>query len=249
MTTLQAELNRLAGTTGLAEQGAANAWAGTTGLSLVGALNVKAGTTGLALQGVLNQLAGTTGLGPAAAAAVVSGVLAADTFDRADSATGLDTSSAGQPWTMHASVWGISSNRAYTASGAGAVASVATSTSNQDVRVTLTTLGTASQYIGVVARMADISNHYWADCDTAGFRLFKRVANVATSVATTTAFVPAAGDVLRLVVTGSTQQVYRNSTLVLSASDTALATGVRAGLRNAIPSTTARFDNFEVRSA
>jgi len=30
---LTAELNRLAGTTGLDEQGAANAWAGTTGLA------------------------------------------------------------------------------------------------------------------------------------------------------------------------------------------------------------------------
>jgi len=39
---LTAELNRLAGTTGLDEQGAANAWAGTTGLATVGALNIKA---------------------------------------------------------------------------------------------------------------------------------------------------------------------------------------------------------------
>jgi hypothetical protein len=59
-------LNRLAGTTGLADAGAANVWAGTVGLELVGALNVKAVNTTLAtykeLAGVCNQLAGTTGL-------------------------------------------------------------------------------------------------------------------------------------------------------------------------------------------
>jgi len=67
-----AQLNRLAGTTGLAADGAANAWAETEGLSLVGALNAKAGTTGLALAGVLNELAGTTGLAPDGAAAQIA---------------------------------------------------------------------------------------------------------------------------------------------------------------------------------
>lgn len=38
---LAAELNRLAGTTGLDEQGAANVYASTTGLATVGALNIK----------------------------------------------------------------------------------------------------------------------------------------------------------------------------------------------------------------
>lgn len=66
---LTESLNKLAGTTGLAAQGAANAWAGTTNLSLVDALNSKAGNTSpIALQGVLNQLAATSGLGIAEAA-------------------------------------------------------------------------------------------------------------------------------------------------------------------------------------
>lgn len=70
---LQAELNRLAGTTGLDAQGAANVYAGTTGLDLVGALNAKAGNTERReLAGVLNQLAGTTGLGVNAAAAAAA---------------------------------------------------------------------------------------------------------------------------------------------------------------------------------
>lgn len=55
-------LNRVAGTTALEEQGAANAWAGTTGLELLGALNAKNGTSGLGLLKVLNSLAGTTNL-------------------------------------------------------------------------------------------------------------------------------------------------------------------------------------------
>ena len=69
---LTESLNRLAGTTGLAAQGAANVYAGTTNLSLVDALNSKAGNTSpIALQGVLNQLAGTDGLGIAEAASLI----------------------------------------------------------------------------------------------------------------------------------------------------------------------------------
>lgn len=69
---LTAELNRLAGTTGLDEQGAANAWALTTGLATVGALNIKAeaGRTRdkfKDLDGVCNELASTTGLAAPAA--------------------------------------------------------------------------------------------------------------------------------------------------------------------------------------
>lgn len=69
---LTAELNRLAGTTGLDEQGAANAWAGTTGLSTVGALNIKAqaGRTRdkfKDIDGICNELASKTGLAAPAA--------------------------------------------------------------------------------------------------------------------------------------------------------------------------------------
>lgn len=64
---VQYQLNRIAGTNGLAEAGAANVIAGTNGLELVGALNVAAGTSGKDFQGACNALAGTNGLGPAEA--------------------------------------------------------------------------------------------------------------------------------------------------------------------------------------
>lgn len=69
---LTAELNRLAGTTGLDEQGAANAWAGTTGKATVGALNYKVSSSRTPdkfkdLDGVCNELASTTGLAAPAA--------------------------------------------------------------------------------------------------------------------------------------------------------------------------------------
>lgn len=68
MSTLQAELQRLANRPGMDATGAANAWAGTTGLDLVGALNVKNGTTGKPLAAVLNDLADTSGLAEVGAA-------------------------------------------------------------------------------------------------------------------------------------------------------------------------------------
>jgi hypothetical protein len=69
---LTAELNRLAGTSGLDEQGAANAYASTTGMPTVGALNIKAQAARTRdkfkdLDGICNELASTTGLAAPAA--------------------------------------------------------------------------------------------------------------------------------------------------------------------------------------
>lgn len=61
MSELVYELNRLAGTTGLSAQGAANVLAGTTQVDLVGALNTLAGTSNIELNGVLKRIAGLYG--------------------------------------------------------------------------------------------------------------------------------------------------------------------------------------------
>lgn len=70
---LTSELNRLAGTTGLEAQGAAQAWSGQPGMELLGCLNAVNGTRGVGLLGVLNSLAGTVALGEDAAAAAITG--------------------------------------------------------------------------------------------------------------------------------------------------------------------------------
>ena len=62
---LTAELNRLASTTGKAAQGAANVYAGTSGLGLNAALNIKADANRQpsaykGLNAICNELAGTT---------------------------------------------------------------------------------------------------------------------------------------------------------------------------------------------
>lgn len=67
--TLTHALNRLAGTTGLEAQGAAQVWASAPGMDLLGCLNKKNGTSGVGLLGVLNSLAGTTALDVEGAAA------------------------------------------------------------------------------------------------------------------------------------------------------------------------------------
>jgi len=63
---LTAELNRLAGTTGKPAQGAANAYASTSGLGVVAALNIKASgvrqpAAYKGLNAICNELASTTG--------------------------------------------------------------------------------------------------------------------------------------------------------------------------------------------
>ena len=69
---LTAELNRLAGTTGKADQGAANVYASTTGLGLNAALNIKADASRQpsaykGLNAICNELASTTGKSAVAA--------------------------------------------------------------------------------------------------------------------------------------------------------------------------------------
>ena len=69
---LTAELNRLAGTIGKADQGAANTYAGTTGLGVNAALNIKASANRQpsaykGLNAVCNELASTTGKSAVAA--------------------------------------------------------------------------------------------------------------------------------------------------------------------------------------
>jgi hypothetical protein len=59
--TLQRELNRLAGTSGIEAQRVANILAGTTGKELLFALNVIAGTAGRELNGTLKLIATQNG--------------------------------------------------------------------------------------------------------------------------------------------------------------------------------------------
>lgn len=55
-------LNYIAGTVGLAAQGACQVWANSPGADLLEALNIKNGSAGMDLLEVLNSLAGTSGL-------------------------------------------------------------------------------------------------------------------------------------------------------------------------------------------
>jgi hypothetical protein len=69
---LTAELNRLAGTTGKAQQGAANTYASSTGLGVIAALNYKASAVRQpseykGLNAICNELASTTGKSAVAA--------------------------------------------------------------------------------------------------------------------------------------------------------------------------------------
>ena len=74
---LTAELNRLAGTTGKADQGAANTYASTSGLGINAALNKKADANRQpnaykGLNAVCNELATTTGKSAIAALRSIS---------------------------------------------------------------------------------------------------------------------------------------------------------------------------------
>lgn len=172
--------------------------------------------------------------------------LVSDTFTRADNASSLGTADTGQAWTAHAGVWGISSNQAYTATGASnALATLDAGVSECSASVTITTPGAG--WGGVVLRGSDASNYltaFWSNGSQLFFR--KIVAGVATDLVTQATRALQAGDVLTVRASGTSLQAIVNGAVILSATDSFNQTATRCGLYTFSSDTAARFDTFTV---
>jgi len=76
------------------------------------------------------------------------------------------------------------------------------------------------------------------------FQIQKVIAGVATTLGTGTS-TTAAGDVLKIVCSGTTIQGYRNGVLDISVTDGSITTGTRTGIfMTAVSSTGFRIDDF-----
>lgn len=177
---------------------------------------------------------------------------ASDNFNRADSTTTLGTSSGGQTWTAHRATWGISSNRGYNVTNAGGsinFASVDAGTADGTVQVTIAA-GTGQQP-GLCFRTTDNNNTYLLEggsgAGTAKF--YKIVSGTVTNLAnsgTTVNF--GSGDVISVVMSGSSFTFKKNGATIFSATDSTFLTQTRHGLYM-VGLGSNRFDDFSVTDA
>lgn len=173
------------------------------------------------------------------------GIDPADTFDRADNASTMGTSSSGHTWTVHSGTWGIQTQRAYSPASGFASIDFGVGKTNHIVEATIVVRD--AQQSGVTARLVDANNCYIAMNLTDGFTyLFRRNAGAFNQIGSAVAG-GANGDVIALSCVGTAIKVIRNSIEIISATDGTLTTGTRGGLTTL--SNTARFDNFSIHTA
>jgi hypothetical protein len=209
---------------------------------------------------VLTPLGAAARLGPLGAAARRA-LLLSDTFTRADSAVSLGTAESGQAYTVHAGTFGISGNRAYSASDANndrASADAGFSDGNFSVAVRGQIAGaTIYRTPCLLFRGNDATNFlmlmllagtvYLHKCDAGVFTV---LASPAQTTLDDTEYA------LRALCAGNDVQVYVNdvwkATHTLAGGNTKYAAYTRAGFRlakNGSPTIAARWDNLLVEAA
>ena len=163
----------------------------------------------------------------------ITGYIAADTFNRADSATSLGNMTSGQTYTQDTgptNVIGISSKRAYntTSSNCRALAEL----SNADVVYSfrLVSLGAGAQTWAIVR--ATNSTNYWRIGTPGGVWTVQKISGgVVGDVNVTTKALQADGDVVKIVCKGNKITAFVNDIEFFSRIDTFNATATQFGLQ------------------
>lgn len=166
--------------------------------------------------------------------------LVSDAFNRADSTTSLGTADTGQTWTALAGTWGISSNKAYqVTSSTQAYAVIDAGVGDCTIGLTLSTVGSG----GITFRASDATHLWFIDATTSSGNLYRcdgfgpnLIANLGTSWSN--------GDVMTVVLSGSSIVVKKNGTTVYSTTDSTYATNTKHGLRDY--SGAGRYDDFSI---
>lgn len=171
-----------------------------------------------------------------------------DPFTRADSTTSIGTAPTGQSWVNRNGTWGISSNRAYVDAVPGdwqATADVDASESDGTVQVTVAVVAGDE---GFIFRVQSGTNYLMATVDnrfSSGATIYEQVAGAFTALGTAAATI-ADGDVLSMVLSGTSIDFKKNGVSMVSVSSTRFQTETKHGMRTYTHSgiNTARFDDF-----
>ena len=185
-----------------------------------------------------NTAAGTLSISP---------FLAADTFNRADTAAGLGTATSGHAWTPRGGTLGIASGKAYATAAANTRATLSLGTPNHKISA-LVTRGGAGNQAYVMARFVDSSNYLrWGFASTNELQVHRITADVIGATHVTYPFTATTGALLELECVGSTLSAYVNGLLIWSGTETqGNTTGTFAGIQT--QNTASRFDDVLVKA-
>lgn len=204
----------------------------------------------------LTRYGGENGASDAQRAALhLDHALVYDTFTRADSTTSLGDAESGQTWVVDAvsGALGISSNRAYHASGSGRIiATIDTGVADVDMSATLSVTGDGHQ--GLVIRATDVNNLISVDLRPSTVRILKRESGTGTQLASASRShvtgkrydlrARVVGDVIEVFVNG-----HRELTHTLTGGDETTFGGITDHGFIADQSSSPTFDDFFLRSA
>lgn len=188
---------------------------------------------------------------PAAASLSNPTVYVADTFDRADNASSMGSTSTGSAaWTSLVGTWGIQSNRAYISAGVSALtclASVECGIADGTISTTIAT-ATSTSNSGLTFRVTDVNNLYVLEGGNGSTtaKIYKRVSGTFTQIAESAGNVHFnAGDVISVVLSGSSIIAKQNGTTIVSVTDSTHLTQTKHGLYHTAAASTAGVVTFE----
>lgn len=171
-----------------------------------------------------------------------------DSFNRADSSTGIGTADSGQSWVNQGGTWGISSNQAFTATAAGDGQSTAVVDSGESDGTVSAIMATLQTDNGLCFRVVDNSNYLMVTVSFgSSIIIYERVAGGFTSLGSQSTTV-VNGDLLSVVMSGSAIDIKVNGSTVKSITTTRFQTATKHGLRN-FESFTPRWDDFNFTGA
>lgn len=174
-----------------------------------------------------------------------STIYVSDTFTRADSSSSLGTADTGQAWTALAGTWGISSNKAYKVTASAQGYAVIDSL-HADCTVAVTVSGASmTAGGGVTFRASDASNLWFVDIDGTGSSIYKNQTGSLTNMLSGMAGFTA-GDVMSVVLLGTSIIVKKNGTQIGSLTNSFNSTATKHGLRDYTG--TVRLDDFSARA-
>jgi hypothetical protein len=181
-----------------------------------------------------------------------------DTVARADSASSAGTTDTGQAWSALAGTWGVASNKLYRV-GTGTTDSVLSVDVGAAWSQYSATVKTSSEYPGLAFDITDASNFYMViSADVSGgiwagaVQLYKCVSGSYTKLADNTNAPSNTGAETSFEIrrNASTRQIniYINSSLGITVTDSSLATTNKVGLRfqTNLGTNTARWSNLTV---
>ncbi|MDJ1115350.1 hypothetical protein [Microbacterium dauci] len=158
-----------------------------------------------------------------------------DSFDRTNTAAGLGTTPDGKPWVPWRGTWAINNGSAIVAAASGTqlqLAVVDTLTPDGDFELVYANRDGVDTGGGLLFRGVDADNHLFVNSSGGGglIRLWKRVAGVATAIATAEVG-PIPNQVpLRVRAVGDSLQVYLGNTRIINAVDATFVDATFAGI-------------------